>query len=281
MIQNLNHKLKVILTLPFLCIATALCVLSGVLTSCSTTPSGVIPPEKMSQLLADIFTGESVVDNNSRAFKDDSVKTALLVSIYKRHGVDAATVDSSFMWYGKHMDLYTEVYDRTIEILEDRLNKATLAADNLGTGPSVALEGDSVDVWPSIRYLRLTPDMPSEIVPFSLSSDRHWERGDTYTLSFKLNGDEFNPTSVTIAAEYYDGTTDYTRSSLRGEGWKSITLVLDSTRAASNVFGVIAHPMGDDASKVTLIDSISLYRTRWIPGTSSSKRASQSSVKLR
>lgn len=251
------------------------------LCACSPTPSGVIPPEKMSLLLADLYTGESVVDNNSRTFKNDSLKATLLISIYKRHGVDAATVDSSFMWYGQHMDIYTEVYDHTIEILEERLNTATLAADNLSTGASVAMEGDSVDVWPTIRYMRLTPDMPTEMVPFGISSDRHWERGDTYTLSFKINGDESTPTTIILAAEYYDGTTDYTGSSLRDDGWKTFTLVLDSARAASNVFGVISRPMGEEISEVTLIDSISLYRTRWQPGISSIKRANQSSVKIR
>lgn len=249
------------------------------LASCSSTPSGVIPPEKMAQLLADIFVGESVVDNNSRAFRSDSAKQVLLQSIYMRHGVTPEEVDSSFMWYGKNMEKYTDVYDRTIEILEERLEHVTLDSHSTTSTSSVSLEGDSVDVWPSVKYIRCTPGMPYEVIPFALSSDRHWERGDIYTLAFKVVGNDA-PTTVTIAAEYYDGMTDYISTTERGQGWKNVTLVLDSLRSASSVFGTISHHVSDDGKEVAFIDSVTLYRTRWDSG-SSSKRNGQKTVKVR
>ncbi len=53
-------------------VAAALAVLA--LSACSKVPSGVIAPEEMAQLLADIHTGESVIDMNRMEFSSDSAK---------------------------------------------------------------------------------------------------------------------------------------------------------------------------------------------------------------
>ena len=89
--------------------------------ACSKTPKGIIPPEEMAQLMADIHTAEAVIELNRGEYRSDSLKQAFKQSVYARHGVDAATVDSSYMWYGRNINSYLEVYDRTIEILEHRL----------------------------------------------------------------------------------------------------------------------------------------------------------------
>ncbi len=239
-------------------------LLTGVLSSCDPAPDGVLSKEEMARLLADIHKGESVTDIERRSFSTDSMKMALRQSIYMKHGVDKATVDSSMRWYGKHMETYVEVYDRVIEILEEDLTTATdrAGAEKQSTQMDIAVEGDSVDVWNDIRYRRFAPAMPSEIIPFVLKSDRFWERGDVYQLLVKML-DSRGTTSLTMVAEYTDGSADYVTSTTVGEGWKSVKLVLDSAKMASNVYGSISYT--GSTGEVAMADSISLWRSRRTP----------------
>lgn len=231
--------------------------------SCSSRPSYVLSKEDMAQLLADIHVGESVVETSSRALSTDSARQAFLQAIYDRHGVTREQVDSSYSWYGYHMDKYMEVYDRTVEILEHRLEKARDLAGASAEGATetqIDLQGDSVDVWPGIRWRKFSPNMPNSVLTFSVPSDRNWENGDVYTLRGKVMGGN-HPLIVTIASEYADGRQDYRSATLPGEGWQELTFVLDSARNAVRVWGTISYETSP--GETAYLDSISLYRTRW------------------
>lgn len=238
-------------------------LVSLLLAACSGRPSGVLGKEDMAQLLADIHIGESAIAANSRQFPTDSAKRAFLQSIYMKHGVTREEVDSSMSWYGYNMDKYMEVYDRTVEILEERLEKAQDLAGSSAEGlteVSTELEGDSVDVWPGIRTRRFATTMPNEIITFSLNSDRNWEKGDVYTLRTKII-DNHAPLYYSIAVDYSDGQREYISRTLNGDGWHDMQFVLDSARTAQRVYGAISYQPRQ--GETVFIDSISLMRTRW------------------
>lgn len=230
---------------------------------CSQRPKGVLDREDMAQLLADIHIGESVVDNNFRHYGSDSARSVLRQSIYAKHGITAQEADSSFMWYGRHIDEYIEVYDRVTDILNGRIAEAQEMAGSSGTdmsGETFSFEGDSVDVWSDVRYRRLSSAMPSNFISFNLPSDRNWEKGDAYELRSKMIGGRGVAEAV-LMAEYHDGTREYVTSSLNADGWGSVKLVLDSARAPFNISGHIYYEPRE--GEVAFIDSISLTRTRW------------------
>ncbi|MDE7024977.1 MAG: DUF4296 domain-containing protein [Paramuribaculum sp.] len=233
------------------------------LAACSQRPDGVLDQDDMAQLLADIHIGESVVDNNFRHYNSDSSRSILRQSIYAKHGITPAQADSSFMWYGRHMDQYIEVYDRVTEILNNRIlaaqEQAGASSSDL-SGQSFSFEGDSVDVWSDIRYRRLSSNMPSNYIYFSLPSDRNWEKGDAYELRAKMIGGKQSAHAV-ITAEYHDGTREYVTSQMGSDGWRSLKMVLDSARMPFNVAGYIYYE--PQPGEVAFIDSISLTRTRW------------------
>ncbi|MCM1348100.1 MAG: DUF4296 domain-containing protein [Firmicutes bacterium] len=233
------------------------------LAACSGRPSGVLSKEDMARLLADIHTGESVVESSSRSFPTDSARQAFLQAIYAKHGVTREEVDSSFSWYGYNIEKYMEVYDRTVEILEERLEKAQEIAGASADGAveiDVNLQGDSVDVWPGIRWRRFASTMPNDHLTFALTTDRNWERGDVYTLRGKST-DNHQPLTFTITAEYSDGQREYATSTMPGDGWHQLQFALDSARSAQNVYGLISYQARP--GEVVFVDSVSLYRTRW------------------
>lgn len=244
-----------------LCPAVLIAV--AAMTSCDRHPAGVLGQEEMAQLLADLDRAEVVVETNTRTY-NDSLRRVLRQSVYARHGVTSAEVDSSLSWYGYNMDRYLKVHERTIEILEEDLKKAqekaasSAASDRGASDTHMMFEGDSVDVWESERFRRLNVRMPSQIISFRYNSDPNWETGDTYTLRQKHIGTT-SPVEVTMVAEYPDGTTDYLTRSLSGEGWHDVRFETSRQRKPRYVYGTISYR---GRSGDAYIDSISMTRTR-------------------
>lgn len=228
------------------------------ITACNRVPDTVIQPEQMAQLMADIHIGESVMELNSSNFVTDSSRMAVKQSIYMRHGVDKAKVDSSMMWYGRHIDNYMKVYDRTVEILEERLD---MTGKVLAEG-GMTVAGDSADIWIYPRYMAMNSRMPSEFVTFHARRDANWEVGDCYTWRAKVVN---NPGMArwTIAIDYSDGTTEIVSDIISGDGWKELLMPTDSTRTALSVYGTLHVP--SRKSHTTKLDSISLVRSRVNP----------------
>lgn len=235
---------------------------ASIISGCSSRPSDVLSTEDMAQLMADMQVGESVM-GSSRDYATDSAKRAFLQALYVKHGVSREEVDSSFSWYGYHIDKYLEVCDRAVEILEQRLEKAQDLAGSSAEGiaeVNTNFEGDSVDVWPSMRWRRLSANMPSDVITFALDNDRNWEKGDVYTLRSKIV-DNHGPIIYTIAVDYADGRTEYMTKAMPGDGWHDMQFALDSSRTAQRVYGLMQYT--PSRGEVAFIDSISLMRTRW------------------
>ncbi|MDE6826066.1 MAG: DUF4296 domain-containing protein, partial [Paramuribaculum sp.] len=83
-----------------------LTALSAVAGGCNPAPDGVLSPDEMAEVLADIHIGESVSETERRVFNNDSIRRVLKQSILMKHGLNSETFDSSLMWYGQHIDLY-------------------------------------------------------------------------------------------------------------------------------------------------------------------------------
>ncbi|MDE6010978.1 MAG: DUF4296 domain-containing protein [Muribaculaceae bacterium] len=225
--------------------------------ACSRIPGNVIEPEDMAQLLADIHIGEGVTDQ-SGDFRSDSMRRVLKQSIYARHGVNSEKVDTSMIWYGRHLDEYQKVYDRTIEILEEKYADATANA----VGAAMAIAGDSVDVWNLSGHLSIAGVDRPQYFTFSLESDENWNPGDAYTWKFKTINNA-DPVGMRIMVDYNDGFTEVTTSSTADDGWHNVQLSLDSTRTANRIYGVATFHVNPDNH--LYVDSISLVRKRVNP----------------
>ncbi len=236
--------------------------LTAVVAACSDRPDNVLDKESMAALIADIHKGEGVIQTNNRYFVTDSAKRVFRQSIFEKHGVTSEQVYGSLEWYGYNVEKFDEVYTRAIEILEEELRVAQSnigSAAELATVRNVAIEGDSVDVWPTLRFRRFAATMPDDYLKFDLASDRFWEKGDVYTLRAKMEGLR-KPVTYVMAVDYFDGSRDYISRTIPGNGWHEVALALDSAKVAHQVYGYINYvPSGE----VAFVDSVSLTRTRW------------------
>ena len=65
------------------------------LAACSKTPDYVISEDRMASLMADLYMGDAVVENDNRSYRNDSVRKVLIQSVYAKHGVTRHDVDTS------------------------------------------------------------------------------------------------------------------------------------------------------------------------------------------
>ncbi len=231
-----------------------------IIAACSSTPDNVIPQEKMARLLADVHKGESVIELNRSTYYNDSLKKLLKQSIYMNHGVTAEQVDTSFVWYGHHVEEYIKVYDRVIELLEQDLDNANLLDANETV--HIAVAGDSVDTWQSSRHFSFSRLSPVDYLTFALDRDDTWEKGDNYRWEFKTLNNR-STVSATIAVDYADGLTEFTSTNANSDGWTRLKLQVDTTRTPQRLYGVIhVTPLADE---IIYVDSIALIRTRLNP----------------
>lgn len=232
----------------------------AVCAACSRTPDYVIPEERMANLMADIYLGDAVVENEVKNFGNDSLRKVLMQSIYAKHGVTREDVDTSLYWYGHNIQVYMEMCKRTEEILQARIDEAEQAGGKSDRAPRrVSLDGDSVNLWTGVVSRRNSRELVSDFISFNISTDKNWERGDRYTLSVKgLN--THRAVTLNMAVDYNDGTTEYRWFTGPAEGMNRLLLVLDSAKVATSLYGTIHY--APSPKEVSYLDSITLVRTR-------------------
>lgn len=248
-----------------------LIVLGLIATSCRRTPSGVLSKKDMSMLLADMHIAESVVDLNQSEYHTDSMRRVLKESVLERHGVSQEEFDTSLVWYGQHLDMYIKVYDDVVDILEKRNRE-------LGTAlvqSAITMAGDSVDVWPGLRYATIDNRSISRYVTFDIERDENWEKGDVYTWRLKLLDNDNLSVQWSIVAEYDDDQIESLTATSGNSDWNEVIFAGDSTKIPSRIKGIVevrparAFSQSDDEQRkgfsklyTTNIDSLSLIRKR-------------------
>ncbi len=234
-------------------------VLALMLVACSNTPKYVIPKGKMASLMADMYTAESIVESNRAKFSSDSLRKVLKQSVLLRHGVTQEEFDTSMVWYGHNLSDFIEVYDQTIDILQERVDHSA-SLGNAALASSV--DGDSIDAWLWARHYTLSPNGPSSIISFQLPRDENWDPGDAYTLAMKFVGNR-DAATLGLTALYDDGSVEFVNSNGAVEGWTRVQLITDSTRVPVKILGHMSakQPLSEDLR----IDSVELLRTRLRP----------------
>lgn len=224
------------------------------LARCGEKNDMVLGIDDMASLMADIHIAEAVVDLNHNEFGDDSSKMVLKQSIYAAHGVTPQQVDSSYAWYGYHVEDYMKVYDKTIEILKSRQDELLAASDE-----QIAIAGDSVNVWPLSSHFEFSRRSPSRLITFSIPVDSNWRNNDVFALRYKMVSAR-KPITARLIVEYADGTSAYNIAAGKSNGSDELLVRVDSTRSPQRIAGyIIATPDGDETVS---LDSIALVRQR-------------------
>lgn len=238
------------------------CVMAGcaalTIQGCNKLPEGVLDKDEMVDLLVDIHKGESVVELQRGVYSNDSLRKVLKQSILRKHGVTQAQLDTSFVWYGNHVEDYISIYDDVIVRLEDELKNA----QGSSVVTPVFAEGDSTNIWPMSPTFRIADGDVYRNINFEITPDENWKPGDNYQLQLKvINSRQPMPgVKAVVYAEYDNGRVEFRLSSSISNDWLRVRLVTDSTKLPTSVFGTISYVI--EPGENIYLDSISLVRTR-------------------
>ena len=236
---------------------TALCILAFLmlLVGCKSTPDGVLSHDDFVDLLVDLHKGEAYTDIFFREFREDSMKATYKQSLLNKHAITQEEFDTTMVCYGAHIEDYISVYDDVIAQLEKESSQITATANQ-----ALSLIGDSVNLWHESSHYVINRRSPSQFLQFYVDYDEIWENGDSYTWQFKT----FNNVSSAIMAmvvEYKDFSTEYRTDDVKEDGWKKMTMVIDSLKTPVALYGYVKFDVREDEE--VYIDSMSLIRNRF------------------
>lgn len=241
------------------CLIYIILTIAILLSSCRSQPDYVIDEDRMVDLLIDVHKTEAVITLNYTAYPTDEKKRAMREAVYMRHNTSKAEFDTSLVWYGNHLDVYMEVYDKVLERLkaEDEEIKRLIAEEDAQV---LTMDGDTIDVWKQERWYVFNPNKGENILAFNIDNDENFRRLDHFTLRFHtINTPQTgNPSVVYLAARHNNQLIHYNHATVK-EGWNSIKIQSDSLHNIDELYGYIAMPPRKN-SHIMYVDSIELIR---------------------
>lgn len=247
-------------------------IVTAIFAGCDSTPNGVINEDDMAHVLADFAKAEQLIEQNPDLFPDDSSKLLLKQSILKKYGADLAMYDSSLVWYGHNLKVYSKVHDKAIEILEKERNNGKATSTSTPSGNYAVNEqsnsakrifptsGDSANVWKEPQQWILTNAVRDGYIKFDYAPDNDSRKGDKYTLCYKMSN-QGNAISMLIAIDYQDGCTSYVNRTAQANGWIESAIQGDSSKVIKRIYGFIRYKTRPHG--ITFIDSTYLLRTHF------------------
>lgn len=241
-------------------------LLLALLTACQQRPKYVLSDKAMENLLIDIHKTEAVMSLNQSKYRSSESKRTLRQAVYLRHNTTQAEFDSSLVWYGEHLDVYMDIYERVIARLEveNEMIKELIAQDNSQT---LTRAGDTVDIWKQEKYHIFSTDKGSNVMAFNITNDENFKRNDHFLLQFFVRN--LPPTSNSVQAyfaiRHNNQIVHYTYADIERNGWNILKIQSDSNTNLNEIYGYIAMPPRHDRH-IMYVDSISLMRIHDKPG---------------
>jgi len=117
---------------------------SVLLLACNSTPSGIIPPDKMATVLTDVHLTDGEL--GSVAQMPDSIYKygmARYLAIFKKYNTDSAQFNRSYKYYTIHPGVMSDIYDKVFKNITAKndsltrlIAKNNTAAFKKGTPPT-------------------------------------------------------------------------------------------------------------------------------------------------
>lgn len=165
---------------------TLTAILSVLLIAACTVkrPSDVLPPEKLESVLYDYHLTQSIISDMpaSERYKKD----LYFDYIYAKHGVTAAEVDSSLVYYARYPKELSEIYIKLSEKIEGNLRHIEQEDLLVLLRTPQAVEGDSADLWYDSRLVLMSPSRLSNRFSTEVPYDANFESNDRLEWSGKV-----------------------------------------------------------------------------------------------
>ncbi|MCD7710814.1 MAG: DUF4296 domain-containing protein [Porphyromonadaceae bacterium] len=237
-------------------------LLAFLLVACEQTPSYIISPPQMEDLLVDIHKAEAISDNITK-YASEGEKERLRQSVFRRHHVTQAQFDTSLVWYSDHMTKYSQIYTN----VTSRIREEDEAVKNLlverKTTP-LTPPGDSVNIWNKASYFLFEPRLYRHVLSFNISADDNFRENDLFQFSVDLEGlpkDSPDKARITLVIQHRNDSVYSVVREVSQDGIATIEAQAQNERV-SRIIGSIEvplHPMWQES----YARNISLLRIRY------------------
>lgn len=212
---------------------------------CNRRPKGVLSDSKMEKLMTDMILADAYKQSTASSPLPDSVRSRLTESVMMAHGVDQATLDSTYAWYGENLDEYYKLYDRVNRRLARMKSKVN---GNVSSG------GIENDIWILPKHILFSKLGNSDGLIFNFPGDA-MQKGESLEWRMKLSADA--DAEIILGVDYEDGATSLTSQNLRNERRILVDLLTDTSKNVKRIYGSIKIPQN---SLPIWIDSITMGR---------------------
>lgn len=225
-------------------------------------PKDVIQPQAMEDLLYDYHLATTL--SADLPYNENYKKEAYLAYVFKKHHVTEAEFDSSMVWYSRHSDEMTTIYQnlqKRMETTAEQLKKQTIRHSG---EVSVSLSGDTVDLWQDRTLYWLTAYGLTNKLTFDLKADTSfhekdrlvWEADFSFLPKGKTSGRVVMGVNLTFSNDSTQGMTRVVSMS----GVQRLVITPDSAFKYKNVTGFMYYT-GEEETSV-LVSRIQLMRYR-------------------
>ncbi len=146
-------------------------------------PSHVLPPEQLEAILYDYHLAQSMISDlpSSERYQKD----LYFDYVYAKHGVTAAQVDSSLVYYARYPKELSAVYLRLADKVEGNLKR--IEQEDLLTilRKPKAVEGDSADLWYDSPLVQMSPSSIANHFTTEVPYDTNFKSNDRLAWSGK------------------------------------------------------------------------------------------------
>lgn len=226
-------------------------------------PKEVIPESQMENLLYDYHIAKALGEN--LPYNENYKKTLYIEYVFKKHGTTEAVFDSSMVWYTRHAEILSKIYERVSKKLKTEQNEIDNLIGIRDHKPKISAAGDSIDIWLLDRMLHVTGKPLNNKLTFAIPSDSNFKARDTlqwdvhyYFLNSKPDSSEV--ALMSMAIQYANDSIISSTKKIFESGLQRIRLQADTLGNIKEVRGYIYYSGGEDSIKHLFANRISLMR---------------------
>lgn len=251
---------------PHVRLSTICLLLIGfLLTGCKVRrPNHIIPEEKMENLLYDYHIAKAMGEN--LPYNENYKKVLYLDYVFNKYGTDQVVFDSSMVWYTRHADILSKIYEKVNLRLKEEQTELDRLISIRDNKPKISNPGDSIDVWPTERMLYLSHTLLNNKQTFVIPSDSNYQERDTlewkvwYHLPYAVATDSVCLAVMSMAIQYANDSVISTTKTIFGSGEQTIRLQADTLKSIKEIRGFIYLTEASKANNHLFADQISLIR---------------------
>ncbi len=228
-------------------------------TACGKS-SKVLSEKQMEDVLFDIHIADAKINENYQDFPTEEKKHELYASIFKKHEISQEQFDTSLIWYGAHLDVYLNVYDRLTKrytVLSDSIT-ARIDRRRMQT---ITSDTNQIYIWEGPKAFMLSSLPGKNLIDFNLDTVQLSSK-EYYELTFNVLGiaDSIVEPVVTFGVGLPDSAI-IKREKVTGNGLFTISISSTDSVPPSHIFGDIRLAPEKKNCKVFIYD-VGLYKSK-------------------